>query len=45
VEAKISGDNTVLQGLPSNGSVHHLRITGDDWRWMSRGEMLESVIN
>jgi broad specificity phosphatase PhoE len=45
VESKISGDNTVLQCLPGNGSVHHLRINGDDWRWMSRGEMLESVIN
>ena len=45
VESRISGDDAVLQCMPGNGSVHRLRIEGDNWRWLSRGHMLRSVIN
>jgi broad specificity phosphatase PhoE len=45
VASKISGDDTVLQCMPSNGSVHHLSVSGDQWAWVSRGEMLESIVN
>jgi ABC-type Zn uptake system ZnuABC Zn-binding protein ZnuA len=45
VASKISGDNTVLQCMPSNGSVHHLSVSGDQWAWVSRGVMLESIVN
>lgn len=45
VESQITGDDRVVQCLPGNGSVHHLQIQGDDWRWVSRGDMLESAIN
>ena len=45
VEAQISGDDTVLQCMPSNGSVHHLSVSGGQWAWVSRGEMLESIVN
>ncbi len=45
VESRISGDDTVLQCMPGNGSVHHLHIDGDNWRWISRGHMLESAVN
>ena len=45
VAARISGDDTVMQCLPANGSVHHLRIDAGRWQWMKRGEMLQSVVN
>ena len=45
VAARMSGEDTVLQCLPANGSVHHLRVEGQAWRWISRGDMLESVVN
>lgn len=45
VESRITGEDAVLQCLPGNGSVHHLRVEGDQWCWMSRGDMLESIIN
>lgn len=45
VESWITGDDTVLQCLPGNGSVHHLRVDGSDWGWVSRGDMLESIVN
>ena len=45
VAARMSGEDTVLQCLPANGSVHHLRVEDQAWRWISRGDMLESVVN
>lgn len=45
VASKITGEDTVVQCLPDNGSVHHLRIHDDDWHWASQGQMLESVVN
>ncbi len=45
VASKISGDDAVVQCLPDNGSVHHLRINGSEWYWVSRGQMLESIVN
>lgn len=45
VAARMSGEDAVLQCLPANGSVHHLRVEGQAWHWISRGEMLESVVN
>ena len=45
VAARISGEDTVMQCVPANGSVHHLRIDAGRWQWMTRGEMLQSVVN
>ncbi|MDG2459543.1 MAG: histidine phosphatase family protein [Luminiphilus sp.] len=45
VAARMSGDDTVMQCLPANASVHHLRIEKDDWQWSARGDMLESPVN
>ncbi len=45
VAARMSGDDAVLQCVPANGSVHHLRVDHDRWHWVQRGEMLESVVN
>jgi len=45
VQSKITGDDAVVQCLPDNGSVHHLRIIGNEWHWVSRGRMLESLVN
>ena len=45
VAAQMSGDDAVVQCLPANGSIHHLEIAGTGWRWVSRGEMLKSVVN
>ncbi len=45
VAARISGDDQVMQCLPANASIHHLRIDESGWQWCARGEMLESVVN
>ena len=45
VAAHISGEDAVLQCLPANGSVHHLRVEEGSWQWVDRGEMLQSVVN
>ena len=45
VAAHISGEDTVMQCVPANGSVHHLRIDAGRWQWITRGEMLQSVVN
>ena len=45
VAAHMSGEDAVLQCLPANGSVHHLRADEDSWQWIKRGEMLQSVVN
>ncbi|NDH39939.1 MAG: histidine phosphatase family protein [Gammaproteobacteria bacterium] len=45
VAARISGDDQVMQCLPANASIHHLRIDDSGWQWCARGEMLESVVN
>ena len=45
VAAHISGEGAVLQCLPANGSVHHLRVEESSWQWVDRGEMLKSVVN
>ena len=45
VAAHMSGEDAVLQCLPANGSVHHLRVDEGNWQWIARGEMLQSVVN
>ena len=45
VAAHMSGQDEVLQCLPANGSVHHLRADEERWHWIERGEMLRSVVN
>ena len=45
VAAHMSGEDAVLQCLPANGSVHHLRVGEGSWQWVERGEMLQSVVN
>lgn len=45
VAAHLSGEDAVLQCLPANGSVHHLRVEEGSWQWVDRGEMLQSVVN
>ncbi len=45
VAAHMSGEDAVLQCLPANGSVHHLRVDEGGWQWVKRGEMLQSVVN
>ena len=45
VAAYMSGKDDVLQCLPANGSVHHLRVEEGSWQWVDRGEMLQSVVN
>ena len=45
VAAHMSGEDEVLQCLPANGSVHHLRVEEGSWQWVERGEMLQSVVN
>ena len=45
VAAHMSGEDAVLQCLPANGSVHHLRVEEGSWQWFERGEMLQSVVN
>ena len=45
VAAHMSGEDAVLQCLPANGSVHHLRVDGGSWRWIERGNMLSSLVN
>ena len=45
VAAHMSGEDGVLQCLPANGSVHHLRVEEGSWRWIARGDMLQSVVN
>lgn len=45
VAAHMSGEDGVLQCLPANGSVHHLRVEEGSWQWVDRGEMLQSVVN
>ena len=45
VAAHMSGEDSVLQCLPANGSVHHLRVEVGSWQWVERGEMLQSVVN
>jgi hypothetical protein len=25
--------------------VHHLRVDGERWHWIERGEMLQTVVN
>ena len=45
VAAHMSGEDTVLQCLPANGSVHHLRVDEGSWQWIARGEMLQTVVN
>jgi len=45
VAAHMSGEDDVLQCLPANGSVHHLRVEEGGWEWVERGEMLQSVVN
>ena len=45
VAAHMSGEDKVLQCLPANGSVHHLRVEKGSWQWVERGEMLQSVVN
>ena len=45
VAAHMSGEDAVLQCLPANGSVHHLRVDEGNWQWIERGEMLQTVVN
>jgi len=45
VAAHMSGEDEVLQCLPANASVHHLRVEEGSWQWIARGEMLQSVVN
>jgi broad specificity phosphatase PhoE len=45
VAAHMSGEDAVLQCLPANGSVHHLRVAEGCWQWIEQGEMLQSVVN
>ena len=45
VAAHMTGEDAVLQCLPANGSVHHLRVDEGSWQWVERGEMLQSVVN
>ena len=45
VAAHMSGEDTVLQCLPANGSVHHLRVDEGSWQWIARGEMLQTVVS
>ena len=45
VAAHMSGEDAVLQCLPANGSVHHLRVDGERWQWIEQGEMLQTVVN
>ena len=45
VAAHMSGEDDVLQCLPANGSMHHLRVDGEHWHWIERGEMLQTVVN
>ena len=45
IAAAISREDAVVQCLPANGSIHHLQIEGARWRWVSRGAMLESIVN
>mgnify|MGYP001158915997 CR=1 FL=1 len=45
VAAHMSGEDTVLQCLPANGSAHHLRVDEGSWQWIARGEMLQTVVN
>jgi probable phosphoglycerate mutase len=45
IAAAVSHEDAVVQCLPANGSIHHLRIEGARWRWASRGAMLESIVN
>jgi hypothetical protein len=45
VAAHMSGEDVVLQCLPANGSVHHLRVDGERWHWIEQGEMLQTVVN
>ena len=45
VAAHMSGEDAVLQCLPANGSVHHLRVDEGSWQWIEQGEMLQSVVN
>ena len=45
VVAHMSGEDAVLQCLPANGSVHHLRVDEGSWHWIEQGEMLQSVVN
>ena len=45
VAAHMSGEDDVLQCLPANGSVHHLRLEERSWQWVERGAMLQSVVN
>ena len=45
IAAAVSHENAVVQCLPANGSIHHLQIEGAQWRWASRGAMLESIVN
>lgn len=45
VAAHMSGGDDVIQCVPANGSVHHLRVDGERWHWIERGEMLQTVVN
>ncbi len=45
IAAAVSHEDAVVQCLPANGSIHHLQIEGPQWRWASRGAMLESIVN
>ena len=45
IAAAVSQEDAVVQCLPANGSIHHLQIEGAQWRWASRGAMLESIVN
>ena len=45
VVAHMSGRDDVIQCVPANGSVHHLRVEGERWHWIERGEMLQTVVN
>ena len=45
VAAHMSGEDAVLQCLPANGSMHHLRVDEGSWQWIERGEMLQSLVN
>jgi len=45
VAAHMSGRDDVIQCVPANGSVHHLRVEGERWHWIERGEMLQTVVN
>ena len=45
VTAHMSGEDAVLQCLPANGSMHHMRVDEGSFQWIARGEMLQSVVN